>query len=201
MLEKLPNEIKVGWKTYNIEFSSAKLNSGGELYGQIDYDNGIITIRESSTPDQIRATLIHEVLHAISEMYGLELEEKLVTDVANALYTVYKDNATKKLSSEMVENDDQEIECKKHKSPYENDPEGGIAWLFAGTPRTKDKRIKIRIEDMLNKHRISASDVDNAVLFLFNHDQSDLEVCDYAKNSEELNWMLTKIKEKIETMQ
>ena len=207
MLEILPNEIKIGWKTYNVEFSSARLNSGEELYGQINYDNGTITIRECSTPDQIRATLIHEVLHAISEMYGMGLEEKLVTDLANALYTVYKDNndANRKnresITGKLVNPAECESQYENHKSPYGNDPEGGIAWLFAGTPRTKDKRIKIRIEDMLNPHSIEASDVDNAVLFLFNHDQSDLEVCDYAKDSAELIWMLTKIKEKIETMQ
>lgn len=89
---RIPNRIKIGWKEYDVVMAPSRLNSGAELYGQIDYDAGVITLRESSTPDQMRSTLIHETLHAVSEMYGLELEEKLVTDLANALYTVIKDN-------------------------------------------------------------------------------------------------------------
>ena len=110
MLELMPNRIKVGWKTYDIVFSESRLNSGGDLYGQIDYDNCVITLRDSSSPDQVRATLIHETLHAISEMYGLELEEKLVTDLANALYTVFKDNRAKEENkiSGQIKNEDLE---------------------------------------------------------------------------------------------
>ena len=207
MLEILPNQIKIGWKTYDVEYASAKLNSGEELYGQINYDAGVITIRECSTPDQMKATLIHEVLHGISEMYGMGLEEKLVTDLSNALYTVYKDNNdangenSESVTGKLRNSSECEPQHEDYKSPYENDPEGGIAWLFAGTPSTKDKRIKIRIEDMLNPHSINAADVDNAILFLFNYDQSGVEMRDYANNSEELNFMITKIKEKIETKQ
>ena len=92
MMTAIPNRIKIGWKQYDVVFADSRLNSGAELYGQINYDNCTITLRESSSPDQLRATLIHEVLHAIAEMYGLPLEEKLVTDLANALYTAIKDN-------------------------------------------------------------------------------------------------------------
>lgn len=88
----IPNSIKIGWKTYDVVLADSRLNSGAELYGQVDHDSCVITLRAASSPDQMRATLIHEVLHAIADMYGLELEEKLVTDLANALYCVYKDN-------------------------------------------------------------------------------------------------------------
>lgn len=93
MLSKIPDRVKVGWKDYEVVLTEARLNSGAELYGQIDHDAQIITLRGTSTHDQLCATLLHEVLHAVSDMYGLGLEEKLVEDLTNALYTVYKDNS------------------------------------------------------------------------------------------------------------
>ena len=92
MLSRIPDRVKVGWKNYDVVIIDSRLNSGPELYGQIDHDAQVITLRGSSTHDQLCATLLHEVLHAVSDMYGLGLEEKLVEDLTNALYTVYKDN-------------------------------------------------------------------------------------------------------------
>lgn len=88
MLSRIPDRVKVGWKNYDVVLTESRLNSGAELYGQINYDAQVITLRENSTHDQLCTTLLHEVLHAVSDMYGLGLEE----DLANALYTVYKDN-------------------------------------------------------------------------------------------------------------
>ena len=90
----IPNKVKVGWKTYDVILADPTLNGGDELYGQIDYDRCTITLRAAASPDQQRATLVHELLHAVSNMYGLDLNEKLVTDLANALYCVYKDNSS-----------------------------------------------------------------------------------------------------------
>ena len=90
----IPNKVKVGWKTYDVILADPTLNGGDELYGQIDYDRCTITLRAAASPDQQRATLVHELLHAVSNMYGLNLDEKLVTDLANALYCVYKDNSS-----------------------------------------------------------------------------------------------------------
>ena len=106
----IPNRIKIGWKQYDVVFADSRLNSGAELYGQINYDNCTITLRESSSPDQLRATLIHEVLHAIAEMYGLPLEEKFVTDLANALYTAIKDNFVEVKADEIAKEDKLEAE-------------------------------------------------------------------------------------------
>lgn len=104
MLSRIPDRVKVGWKDYEVVLTEARLNSGAELYGQIDHDAQIITLRGTSTHDQLCATLLHEVLHAVSDMYGLGLEEKLVEDLTNALYTVYKDNVSeeKKASTKEI---------------------------------------------------------------------------------------------------
>ena len=88
----LPKRIKIGWKEYEIRKLSSVLNSGNELYGQIDYDEQTITLRANNGCDQDACTLIHEVLHGISNMYCLALDEALVEKLANAIFTVMKDN-------------------------------------------------------------------------------------------------------------
>jgi Zn-dependent peptidase ImmA (M78 family) len=88
----IPNSVKIGWKRYNIRFAEERLNSGNELFGQIDYQTCTITLRGRNTQEQDECTLIHEILHGVSEMYGLNMEEEQVERLANALYTFLVDN-------------------------------------------------------------------------------------------------------------
>lgn len=88
MIEK----IKIGWREYSITKANPVLNGGDELYGEIDHIKNTITLRAVNTPDEECATLIHEVLHGIDVMYGISMEEEFVERLANALYTVLKDN-------------------------------------------------------------------------------------------------------------
>lgn len=170
MLNKIPDRVKVGWKDYNVVLTEPRLNSGAELYGQIDHDAQIITLRGTSTHDQLCATLLHEVLHAVSDMYGLGLEEKLVEDLTNALYTVYKDNvkseeksiAGKVKAAEEVPGDPDK------KSKYANEPNGGIGWLFHGNPESEDKKVKVRIDSTAHPKNIYGFDCDEAILFVLN---------------------------------
>lgn len=89
-------QIKIGWKTYEIIDASPNdsLIMGGEAcYGQIDYDKNRILISDQFIgADQAKATLVHEVLHGISEMYHLDLDEPIVERLGDALFTVIKDN-------------------------------------------------------------------------------------------------------------
>lgn len=86
------NKIKIGWREYEVTKATPALNLGNELYGEIDHLGSTITIRAANTPDEDCATLIHEVLHGIDAMYGIVMEEEFVERLANALYTVLKDN-------------------------------------------------------------------------------------------------------------
>ena len=183
MLNPMPNEIKVGWKTYEIQYSQAKLNSGGELYGQIDYDNCVIVLRESSTPDQLRATLIHEMLHAISEMYGLELEEKLVTDLANALYTVYKDNLEKEQIM-MTDVDQTEGECSEDSRDQYMENQ-------------QEENLHIRIYDKKHPNQIEVINTDKAIIFSLHN--AGVNVSSYAGwfLEEDLQYLVEEVKDKI----
>ena len=37
-------------------------------------------------------TLLHEILHGISDMYDLDMSENFVTRLSNAIFTMIKDN-------------------------------------------------------------------------------------------------------------
>ena len=92
------DKVKIGWKEYKIskeEKCSILVVEGAECYGQISYDKQMIYLRKENSEEQDKATLIHEVLHGISEMYNLDLSEDIVTRLGDALYTTIKDNKLK----------------------------------------------------------------------------------------------------------
>lgn len=91
----IPEKIKIGWKEYTIEHADTRemlIINGGVCYGEIEYDDQVIRLNKNYGDEQKKATLIHEILHGISNMYTLDMTEDLITKLANALYIVMKDN-------------------------------------------------------------------------------------------------------------
>ena len=91
----IPEKIKIGWKEYTVENTEVRerlVAVSDECYGEIDYNENVIRLNDKYNEERKKATLIHEVLHGISEMYTLDMSEDLVTKLADALYTVIKDN-------------------------------------------------------------------------------------------------------------
>lgn len=89
--------IKIGWKEYQVIVAKPDSTlhlDGHECYGMINYLDQVIYLRESNSEEQMVETLIHEVLHGIGDMFSIESlkKEKLTTKLADALYTVLKDN-------------------------------------------------------------------------------------------------------------
>lgn len=87
--------IKIGWKKYRIEkrkVDQRLVFDGQDCYGEIGYDDCVIWLNADNANEQNEATIIHEVLHAISDMYSLSLSEDIVERLANALYTTMKQN-------------------------------------------------------------------------------------------------------------
>jgi hypothetical protein len=87
-----PEKVKIGWKTYDIRIANEVLNGGDKLYGKIAYNDLTITLHRNNTPEQSMATLIHEILHGIDDMYDLDLKEQTIRRLGNALYTFLTDN-------------------------------------------------------------------------------------------------------------
>lgn len=91
----IPDKVKIGWKDYKIEHASSESKltvESGTCYGEIDYNEQIIRLNDKYSEEQKQCTLVHEVLHGISDMYQLNMPEGLVARLADAIYTVVKDN-------------------------------------------------------------------------------------------------------------
>jgi hypothetical protein len=84
--------IKVGYKDYRVE-SIENLDDGAKLlYGRVFYDDGVIKVCNKYSIDQQRVTLLHEVIHAVDELHGIDLDEEQVVKLGKGLYQVLKDN-------------------------------------------------------------------------------------------------------------
>lgn len=60
--------------------------------GESDSDHGKILILEGLERSVDEATLLHEVIHTISDHLGLDLEESQVSGIAQGLFALFKDN-------------------------------------------------------------------------------------------------------------
>ena len=89
MKVKVPEQIKVGSLVYNIVLTD-NLGRDYRLLGQCLTDEGVIKI-DSVSSKQVKAiSLLHELVHAISDTYSCELDEKDISRLAHGLADVLK---------------------------------------------------------------------------------------------------------------
>lgn len=88
----LCEEVKVGYKYYKVKEEQNMHEREAELQGQIRYLEQEIALREDISEESKEATLVHECLHALDEMYGIGLSEEQVERLGNALYMFIEDN-------------------------------------------------------------------------------------------------------------
>lgn len=83
-----PQKLKIIGREYKVEYNE-ELNG---LYGRCDERNQLISI----TPNQLPAievdTVLHEVVHAVSDMMNLQMKERQVYCITTGLIAVMKDN-------------------------------------------------------------------------------------------------------------
>jgi hypothetical protein len=78
--------IQILGKTYKIEYVDNKTLGGN--YGDCNTTKAYIRINKEITKQQQEDTLLHEVLHIISDELKIELEERQVHPLATALYSI-----------------------------------------------------------------------------------------------------------------
>lgn len=88
----IPEKVRILYKEYDIEHQKNLHDGGCELYGQIHYLPEKIYLNPDASMAMQKATLLHELLHGLDEMYGIDLKEKQVEKLGNALYMLIKDN-------------------------------------------------------------------------------------------------------------
>lgn len=100
---KIPNKIKIGAYIYKIKFSEDVANEG-DCYGSTHHSTENIFIAPKYSQAKKETTFIHELLHAVFEVAGLNHRfdtknkealptcEDVVRETATVLYQVIKDN-------------------------------------------------------------------------------------------------------------
>jgi hypothetical protein len=89
---KIPTTLKFGGLKYKVE-SRSSIEAGGQgYYGECLIEKQIIQIASSFPADRQIITLIHESIHAIDDVYGLNLKETQVERLAMGITAFLMDN-------------------------------------------------------------------------------------------------------------
>lgn len=87
--------VVVGPFTYRVTYEDVEhfRDDGKDLIGQVDYLSLSMRIAAKNAPAVQFAALWHETLHALSEMFGLELGERQVDVLSHGIAMVLRDNS------------------------------------------------------------------------------------------------------------
>lgn len=89
---RIPEKVKILCKEYEISEQENLHDENGDLLGQIQYLPQEIILNSDAAEEQKQATLLHEIIHTLDEMYGIDPKEKQVEKLGNSLYMLQKDN-------------------------------------------------------------------------------------------------------------
>lgn len=84
-------KIKLLGKTIDINYVH-DVNVSRTVLGLSCTGDSSITISANQTEENIEETLLHEIIHMVSNSLAIELNENQVTQVSAGLYSVYKEN-------------------------------------------------------------------------------------------------------------
>jgi Zn-dependent peptidase ImmA (M78 family) len=90
---KLPETLKITPYVYRV-VPVTKLCSADHrrMYGQCDTENLEIRVDDANNEQHMRQTLLHEVLHAISNHGNLGIDEDTTERLANGMLAFLSDN-------------------------------------------------------------------------------------------------------------
>ena len=89
------DKVKIGEYIYKVEYSK---NTGSSSIGYINYEKGLIKIKNTLHRRKQIETLLHEIVHGILDYYMLRkvidqsYEEYFVDVMAKALHVLLRDN-------------------------------------------------------------------------------------------------------------
>ena len=88
---KIPTKLRVLGHDYSIKKEKLE-QEGWCMFGCADHSKKEITLNVTNCHSQDEETMIHEVIHVLSERTGAGMTERQVTALANGLFAVLKDN-------------------------------------------------------------------------------------------------------------
>ncbi len=80
--------LKIGGHNYKVQF----VDGVGVSMGMSAKIDNTIKITKDMTDSQKESTLLHEIIHALVDNFGVELTEQSVSILGEGLYQVLKDN-------------------------------------------------------------------------------------------------------------
>ena len=92
---KVPDLIKIGYAVYTVEPFKEGVGEAKRRLGECNHHTKIIHMRFDVPNYEILNTLIHEIYHAIFQVYVIDsedAEERIVTTLTNGWIQVYRDN-------------------------------------------------------------------------------------------------------------
>lgn len=90
---QVPAQLNIGGIAYRVLLVDEVSEETPAARGMILYEKQEIRIKKGLGPQVISATLLHEILHGIFELYSLDEDEPLIERISNGLYQVLHDNA------------------------------------------------------------------------------------------------------------
>jgi hypothetical protein len=79
-------EVEIGYDVYNVVFEEEpKDDDGSALDGYYSHEHSQISITTKATPRRQKQLLLHEVLHGISDILNIGLEEKQIDTLSVGL--------------------------------------------------------------------------------------------------------------------
>ncbi len=88
----IPKECNIVGKRWRIKWLRRVKLGGESVSGACYYDKCLIKVCTKQDPQQMRDTLLHEVIHGLEETLSLDLTEQQVHALAGGLYGLFKDN-------------------------------------------------------------------------------------------------------------
>lgn len=94
MMLAIPKSVKIGWRTYDVEFVSPDTLENQTNAGRMNHWKHKIYIDETLRRDEQVKVFLHEVVHGIFYHAGREEHENecLVDSIANGLMGILLDN-------------------------------------------------------------------------------------------------------------
>lgn len=91
--KQIPSRIMIARKKwYDVVWSTNLTNyQGKQLYGATSQDPPVITIQTGMSPKLTVITYLHELAHALSFEYDLDLTEKQIQKLEKSFYYLLKD--------------------------------------------------------------------------------------------------------------
>ena len=79
---KLPPSVQVGPFRYTVK---AEQELEGDRWGHCDANWRLIALAKDMPPRQQTVTLLHEVIHAVDDVFNIDLKEPQVQELAHGL--------------------------------------------------------------------------------------------------------------------